>query len=98
MGASGIQDGGWSGRGGVYILFLTVSGTVLSHARISDTAGELTAIFADYDFFGSAVAGLGDLNGDGVVDLAVGATGVDDGGYDRGGVYVLLWTGVFPVI
>ena len=33
---------------------------------------------------------MADSNGDGVGDLAVGAWGVDDGGYDRGAIYVLF--------
>ena len=37
---------------------------------------------------GYSAAALGDLNGDGVGDLAVGAPGNDDGGTDTGVVYV----------
>ena len=85
------MDGG-TDRGGVFVLFLTIAGTVLSHTRISDTAGDLTATFADSDYFGFAVAGMGDVNNDGVVDLAVGAYGIDDGGSHQGGVFVLLLT------
>ena len=33
---------------------------------------------------------MADSNGDGVGDLAVGAYGDDDGGYDRGAIYVLF--------
>ena len=42
------------------------------------------------DFFGSSVATLGDLDGDGVSDLVVGAPYDDTGGTWRGAVYVLL--------
>ena len=44
----------------------------------------------DLDRFGSAVAALGDLDGDGVKDLAVGARGDDTGGRYRGAVHVLF--------
>ncbi len=40
------------------------------------------------------MAALGDLDGDGVSDLAVGAYRDDDGGVDRGAVWVLFLDGV----
>ncbi len=54
-------------------------GTVLSHQKISDTEGGFTGILELNDFFGYSVASLGDLDGDGVGDLAVGAFNDDDG-------------------
>ena len=45
---------------------------------------------ADFDKFGRSVASLGDLDGDGIGDLAVGAFGDDTGGSERGAVYVLF--------
>ena len=42
------------------------------------------------DYFGISVSGVGDLNQDGILDLAVGASSDDDGGYNRGAVYVLF--------
>jgi hypothetical protein len=41
------------------------------------------------DFAGTAVAGAGDLDGDGLADLLVGAFGVDDGGSGAGAVYAV---------
>jgi hypothetical protein len=45
--------------------------------------------FAD---FGVSVVGLGDLNGDGIPDLAVGATRWSEAGHSRGGVWILSLT------
>ena len=77
-------------RGAVYVLFLNSDGTVKAEQKISDTAGGLIATLEDSDTFGVSVAGLGDLDGDGVTDLAVGAPPDDDGGTDRGAVFVLF--------
>ncbi len=40
------------------------------------------------DFFGSAVDGAGDVNGDGYDDIIIGARGNDESGQDAGKVYV----------
>ena len=49
---------------------------------------------SNYDFFGKSVASLGDLDGDGVNELAVGASGDDTGGMssysELGAVHVLF--------
>ena len=59
----------------MWILFLTTAGTVASHQKISDTEGDFTGTLGNNDKFGSSLANMGDLNGDGVVDLAVGRGG-----------------------
>ena len=89
VGAIGDDDTG-SGRGAVYVLFLNADGTIKSHQKISRSQGNFTAMMDDYDNFGESLTNLGDLDGDGVVDLAVGAKNDDDGGTDRGAVYVLF--------
>ena len=90
VGASGDDDGGFFKNGAVWVLFLNVDGTVKAHQKISATQGDFTGTLENGDEFGSSVAGLGDLDGDGVGDLAVGARGDDDGGSDRGAVWVLF--------
>jgi Ca2+-binding RTX toxin-like protein len=88
VGALGDDTGG-TDRGAVHVLFLNTDGTVKSSRKIaSGMSGSPT--LADGDFFGSSVASLGDLDGDGVTDLAVGAVGDDTGGTDRGAVHILF--------
>jgi hypothetical protein len=64
VGAIGDDDGG--NRGAVYILFLSPDGTVKAEQKISDTAGNFQGVLDNGDRFGSSVAALGDLNGDGI--------------------------------
>ncbi len=87
---AGRHDDGGSNRGAVWILFLNSDGTVKDQQEISDTEGGFTGMLDDEDRFGIQVAALGDLDGDGVGDLAVGADRDDDGGADLGAVWVLF--------
>jgi hypothetical protein len=88
-GAPGDDDGG-TDRGALWVLFLNASGTVKSHQKISSLAGGFSGSLENFDFLGTSVTCLGDLDGDGVPDLAVGATGEDDGGANTGAVWILF--------
>lgn len=85
-----LDDDAGTDKGAVWILFLNSDGSVLSEQKISDDAGDFPGDLDDNDQFGHAVAAIGDLNGDGVNDLAVGAPNDDDGGTDRGAVWILF--------
>jgi len=85
-----FDDDGGNDRGAVWILFMDDNGRVDQDQKISDTAGDFGGDLDDGDLFGSALAGIGDLNGDGALDLAVGAPGGDEKGTDRGEVWILL--------
>ena len=85
-----FDDDGVRDRGAVWVLFLNADGTVKTHQKISDTEGGFTGALDDFDYFGGSVASVGDLDGDGVMDLAVGAYGDGDGGFWRGAVWVLF--------
>ena len=83
------DDTGGTSRGAVHVLFLNADGTVKNTMKIaSSTNGG--PVLAFYDLFGSSVASLGDLDGDGVTDLVVGAPGDSTGGTSRGAVHVLF--------
>ncbi len=85
-----LDDDGGGDRGAVYVLFLNTDGTVKGHQKISDTEGGFTGTLHDQDYFGWSIAALGDLDGDTVTDLAVGARVDDDGGTNRGAVWILF--------
>lgn len=89
------DDDGATDRGAVYLLFLKRDGAVKQRVKISNVSGSFytnanyTVNMANNDFGGS-LTNLGDVDGDGIQDLAVGAYLSDDGGTDRGALWVLL--------
>lgn len=88
-----LDDDGGNDRGAVWILFLQADGRVKSHQKISDDKGGFGGELENNDQFGTAIATLGDLDGDGITDLAVGAPLVNDGGIrdiDTGAVWILF--------
>src|SRR5690606_28305455 len=89
VGAIKDDDGG-TDRGAVWILFLDTNGTVKSEQKISNTAGGFPDLLGDQDYFGNYVANVGDINNDGINDLAVGAYADDDGGTNTGAVWILF--------
>ncbi len=89
VGANGDDDGG-TDRGAVWILFLNPDGTVAAEQKISQSEGKFNGTLGDGDAFGSALADIGDLDEDGITDLAAGAPGSDDGGTDRGALWLLF--------
>jgi GEVED domain/FG-GAP-like repeat/Cadherin domain/FG-GAP repeat len=88
VGALGDDVGG-SARGAVYVFFMNSDGTVKSTQKIASNMGG-GPMLANLDVFGSSIASLGDIDGDGVVDMAVGAVGDDTGGDSRGAVHILF--------
>nr|MBA3481138.1 FG-GAP repeat protein [Pirellulales bacterium] len=88
VGAYGDDTGG-SDRGAIHVLFMNSNGTVKSQQKIASGIGGGPSL-ANSDKFGSSVTSLGDMDGDGIADLAVGAVNDDTGGFNRGAVHVLF--------
>lgn len=97
VGAPGDDDGG-ADRGAVWILYMNSNGTVISEQKISQTQGQFDGALADGDEFGNAITNLGDMNNDGVIDLAVGSSRRDDGGIERGATWMLFLRKDYTVI
>ena len=78
--------------GTAYIVFLQVDGTVLSNQRLSHQGGGgFTGSLASSGGFGVSTSHLGDINGDGLPDVAIGQHRDDDGGdLDSGTVHVVF--------
>ena len=86
VGALG-NDGGGSDRGAVHISFLNADGSVKNTAEINDSTPNGPSLISG-DYYGRSIASLGDLDGDGVSDIAVGAFFDDAGGTNRGAVHI----------
>ncbi len=85
------DEQGDTGEGAVYVLFMNSNGTVKGHTKISDgLAGFHPTGLETFDYFGSSLTAIGDLDGDGVPDLAVGAMSDENGDSSEGAIYVLL--------
>ena len=92
--------------GAAWLLFLERSGAVKDHVKIGAGADGFSSASVGGEWrgerFGSSIVTVGDVNGDGVHDIAVGAVGDEDGGsgdnfgtghYDRGALWVLFLDG-----
>ncbi|MFO1070525.1 MAG: integrin alpha [Geminicoccaceae bacterium] len=83
---------GPSAEGRSYIVFGSAASTGgwLGVGDLDGSNGFVITGEAFYDFVGRSVSLAGDVNGDGLDDLIVGADGVDANGDDSGGSYVVF--------
>ncbi|MCB9766417.1 MAG: FG-GAP repeat protein [Alphaproteobacteria bacterium] len=85
VGAPGRGFDTRQGRGTVYVYHGGPSGLDASSEQRINTIARVGG-----DAVGGAVAGAGDVNGDGYADILVGAVGVDDAGENAGAAFVWL--------
>jgi len=81
------DDNGGTDRGAVHLHFMNTDGSIDSTVELNDGTSN-GAVLANEDYYGVSVASIGDLDGDGVQDLAVGADGDDAGGTGRGALHI----------
>ena len=81
IGARGADPGGLEHAGETYVVFGTAAGfpAVLELADLDGTNGFVINGIDAEDFSGFAVSGVGDVNGDGLADILIGAPGAEDG-------------------
>jgi hypothetical protein len=87
IGAPGSDNSG-SNAGCAYLVFGPPSGTVRLSSADLTLEGE-----SSHDSAGLSVAMAGDVDGDGLCDLLVGAPGDDDGGSSAGAAYLITAPG-----
>ena len=78
-----------TGGGSVRIVYMNTDGTPKSSALIDSTSTDGPTISGG-DWFGNAVASIGDLDGNGITDMAVGAEQDDHGGKNRGALHIIF--------
>ncbi|MEY2795155.1 MAG: hypothetical protein RIR10_871 [Planctomycetota bacterium] len=89
LGAPGIDDGAMN-AGGMFIVSVTPNGALARWTRITQSTSAAMPALGEVDNFGGrGLANVGDLDGDGSIEIAVGCYRDDDGGLDRGAVYLL---------
>jgi len=69
---------------------MNADGSVRFEQKISETNGNFNGGLNDNDHFGSSVASIGDFNGDGIIDIAAGAEQDNDGGSNRGAIWIMF--------
>ncbi len=98
-----VGNYGDASYGSVHIIFMNTDGTPKSSVEIDRTTANGPTI-DDGDHFGRSVENIGDSNGDGINDLAVGAYNDDmdengnarGGTFDRGAIHIMYMVGTLP--
>ena len=92
IGAYGADPNGNSQSGSSYVVFGQNSGfpETIELASLDGSNGFRLDGVAEYDYSGLAVSGAGDVNGDGIDDVVIGAFGADPNGFYSGSSYVLF--------
>ena len=75
--------------GAAWILFMNLDGTVNFHQKISNDAGSFSGNIVNNSRFGNSLSSINDIDESGVSALVVGNPFDDDGGPNRGSIWIL---------
>ncbi|AUB38875.1 Ca2+-binding protein, RTX toxin-related [Nostoc flagelliforme CCNUN1] len=87
IGANGASPNGKYRAGGSYVVFGKTSGfgSVLNLSSLDGSNGFVINGINEFDFSGNSVSNAGDINGDGIDDLIIGASGASLNGQRQAG-------------
>ena len=88
VGAFNDDDGGLD-IGAVWVLFLQANGNIELFKKINRLEGNFSADLDYNDGFGKYIDAIGDIDNDGIGDLAISADMDDDGGNNKGAFYLI---------
>jgi gliding motility-associated-like protein len=90
VGCDQDKSGSTTATGSIFVITLTKAGAVKKSYKIDTKFGNFTGYLSNGDNFGSAVCGIGDYDGDGYLDVAVGAANTSDGAKTNSGAVYLI--------
>ncbi|MBX2984900.1 MAG: FG-GAP repeat protein [Bacteroidia bacterium] len=76
-------------KGAIWFLYLDADGQVIGERRISDTTSGFGHLLND-DWFGTSITNIGDIDGNGYDDIAVGAPHQTASSSQNGSIYIIL--------
>lgn len=94
-------DGGGLLAGGAFVIYGRAADVTanIDFAHLSPSDGFVIQGEFAYDLASRSIAGVGDLNGDGIADMLIGAFKNDENGHDSGAAYVIYGqTKQFPSV
>ena len=97
VGAPGGDPGGDDDAGESYVVFGKASATTVELANLGAGGFRIDGI-DQFDRSGRSVSGAGDVNGDGLADLIVGADGADPGGDGDAGESYVVFSASAPLL
>jgi hypothetical protein len=97
VGARGADPSGDTNAGESYVVFGKASSTTVDLATLGAGGFRIDGIDA-IDRSGDSVSGAGDVNGDGLADLIVGAYGADPGGDTNAGESYVVFSASVPLL
>lgn len=88
IGGNSYRIGG-TGIGAAWVLFMSSDSTIKSYQIITNGKGGFTGTILSGGYFGNGVKCIGDFDKDGTNDVVIGERENDEGGTNKGSIYLL---------